>query len=125
MKLQTQDTMKQMKLHQDIRLLHLNIRILLPKMDFVHILVNECCCDIMVLTETWLTQRVSDTEFQSVMLLLSCYQRVLNILFWTSALDVETILQLLESIVSPPSANCEALEEITKLKVQCVRFRGI
>ncbi len=45
-----------------LKLLHLNVRSLLPKLDLVQVLITEACPDIFVLTETWLSGKVSDSE---------------------------------------------------------------
>lgn len=41
---------------------HLNIRSLLPKLDFVKIWIQSTDTDILVLSETWLTKSISDND---------------------------------------------------------------
>ena len=39
---------------------HVNIRSLAPKLDDVRLLIRQNCLDILVVTETWLTKQISD-----------------------------------------------------------------
>lgn len=43
-------------------MLHLNIRCLLPKMDYIHFLINETSPEVLVLTKTWLSPKIPNND---------------------------------------------------------------
>ncbi len=45
-----------------LKFLHLNIRSLLPKLDFITTLISESAPDVIVITESWLTGKVPDSD---------------------------------------------------------------
>lgn len=45
-----------------LRFLHLNVRSLLPKIDFINVLVNDAAPDVFVISESWLSGRIPNSD---------------------------------------------------------------
>lgn len=55
-------SLNELQTARGLKLMHLNVRSLLPKLDFINILINDVNPDILIISETWLSSRTCDDD---------------------------------------------------------------